>query len=345
MGRPVLYSVIPFDATTEHIFKFSYTGNQAQRNRLVIKNNQTLEIIYDKTINKYRLEHEIPANALKNGNTYSVKVQVFDVSGNESDFSNEIIFTCLSTPIFGFKNLISNQVIQNITYEITLTYSQAQGEKLNSFYVVLYDSNNQAVHQSSTKYSVDDLSYVLEGLTNSNAYYIAAYGQTVNGMSVATPRIPFTVEYLQPSVFSVIQLENDRTQGVINIKSNMILVEGKYDGSPVYVNGARISLLNGIPVVFDEGFNLTANFSMQVKLTDFNVGKPIIDIDDGDVIVAIHKANVDSMYAGQYYAQLIVKSGAYSYVIFSNNFSSKSVMLNIRRMNNLFSLSAMEVSE
>lgn len=343
MAKPILYTITPFDKINEYKVRFTYDGSQAKQNRLIIKNYKTLSVVYDQTIVNYRLEHIIPANTLENGVTYSVQVQVYDVYGNSTELSNEIIFTCLATPSFYFKNLNSNQIIETINYEVSLFYSQEQGEKLNSYYIVLYDSNNHVVHKSTTNYNTDSLYYILEGLNNTSTYYIEAHGQTINGIAISTAKIPFTVEYSQPSVFSVIQIENDSTQGIVNVKSNMISVDGKYNGNPTYVNGQRIDLSSGEPVIFNEGFNLTASFSMQIKIMNFNIGVPIIKIDD-DVIITIHPANKYGTHAGEYYVQLTSQSGLYTYVIHSNYFVAKQILINIRRNDGLFSLDVMEVS-
>ena len=45
---PILLNTLPFDAGKEHILQFTYTGAQIFANRIVIKNNSTNTVAYDK---------------------------------------------------------------------------------------------------------------------------------------------------------------------------------------------------------------------------------------------------------------------------------------------------------
>lgn len=50
MAKPAISKIIPFDATAGYVFSFSYIGNQPYKNRIVIRNALTNEIIKDETI-------------------------------------------------------------------------------------------------------------------------------------------------------------------------------------------------------------------------------------------------------------------------------------------------------
>lgn len=344
MSTPVLYSVVPFDATKDYTFKFSYSGNQAVKNKLIIKNNSTDVVVYNNTITTYRLEHTIPANTLSNGISYSAQIRVADTNDKTTDYSAAIVFKCLSTPSLRITNLTANQTIKNAIYEIDLNYHQRQGEKLNSFYVMLYNkATHQLLYQSPTSYNVENLSCLLEGLENNQSYIVKAYGQTISGVKVETIEIPFNVEYSQPSVFSIVKIDNDHLSGTISVKSNLILVDGQYNGTPTYIDGTKISLIDGTPVVFDQGFALSKNFSLQCIIEDFNLGKPILDLGNGEITIEICKANIYGDYAGQYYAMLKVQSGLYVYTLQSNYFSTTKCMINIRRVDSYFDINVREV--
>jgi len=346
MSTPIMYAITPFDATQAFTFKFKYSGNQAMSNTLLIVNNETSAQVYKQTVLSMRLEHTLPKNTLKNGVTYAAQIQVKDSAGQLTVFSTPIVFTCFSTPTFKFSNLINGQVIENAIFEAQLTYSQTEGEQLNSYYVSLYDVNHQIIYQSTQQYDTSSLVHLLDGLENGRSYYLKAYGQTIGGMEIATTDVQFTVEYLQPNAFSVVQVENNHLAGTITIKSNLILVDGKYDGQPVYIDGNKINLMtnNNRPLVFDEGFAIKPDFSLQLKMTNFNTGVNILEMENGSVVLTVCQGNIYSEYKGKYFIQLTATSGLYTYTIKSGYFSTKNVMINLRRQSNLFMLDVVEVS-
>lgn len=344
MSSATLFSVSPFDATKEHTFTFKYTGNQAVKNKLLIKNNATSATVYEKEVVTFSLSHTIPANTLKNGTTYSVQVRVYDQSNAATSYSTAVIFTCLSTPSFYFSNLSAGQIIKNITFQANLIYSQAQGEKLNSFYIILYDENKQAVYQSATIYNLSPLSYELDSLNNGRSYHIKGFGQTVSGISIETDYIPFSVEYILPNMFSVVQVENNELPGTITVKSNLVLIEGKYDGAPTYSNG-KIILTDGKPLIFDEGFDVTEDFAVSLVAENYTLGKEILVMNNGTISVSIYPGKKYSAYAGQYFARLRDSSNGYVYTLDSNYITGGKIQINIKRRSGLYTLQVLEVSK
>lgn len=337
MASVTLFSVTPFDATKEYTFTFDYTGSEPLSNTIQIKNNSTSAVRYTATATHRRMSHTIPAGKLKNGTTYSVQISVLGTDGVQSDWSTAIIFKCLTTPVFAFKNLTSGQVIKNVSFQTELSYSQKEGEKLNSFYILLYDENQQIVHQSPTIYNINQLNYVLEGLNNNRSYFIKAHGQTVSGIVMETAFIPFSVEYILPNMFSMVQVENNDIPGTITIKSNLILVEGKYDGKPVFINGA-IDLRNGTPVIFDEGFDVNEDFSLQMIISEYIIGKPVLTTNDGNMTLIIHKANIYGQRQGKEYVQLKDRYGMFTYTLDSNYFTPGKIQINLRKAGGLYTL-------
>lgn len=344
MASATLFAVTPFDATKEYTFTFDYTGNQAIKNKLLIKNNATGATVYEKELVTFGLAHKIPANTLKNGTTYAVQVRVYDSNNAATAYSTAVVFKCLATPVFRFSAPTNGQVVKNVSYRATLQYSQAQGEKLNSYHIELYDGNRQLLHQSETIYDVSNLRYVLDGFNNGGNYLLKAFGQTVSGVKVETAFVAFSVEYILPEMFSVVQIENDIMAGAVTVKSNLVMVEGKYDGTPIYSNG-RINLTNGKPLIFDEGFKIGAEFSMQAVLEQYAVNTPLITMENGAVTVAVYKGKLYGANRNKQYVQLKDSAGSFSYIINSGYFTANhKIQINIRRRNGLYSLDVMEVS-
>ena len=63
LTQPVINPISAFDATRKQAIKFSSIGGaQVIGNRLVVRNNQTGEIIYDKIQSTMKFEHNLPAN-------------------------------------------------------------------------------------------------------------------------------------------------------------------------------------------------------------------------------------------------------------------------------------------
>ena len=349
MAKPILYAVSPFDADKDHTFKFKYSGNQAMGHVIVIKNNSTSAVVYEhdeaNPVASQVLEHKLAGGTLANGVTYSVQIAVIDNKGVMSEYSTAVVFVCLATPVFEFVTPTANQEVNNIVLEIKLDYSQTQGEVLNSYYVVLYDTNHQLIHQSETFYDTAELSYTLNGLENGKTYFVKAFGETIRGIKIETVDVQFTVEYIQPSTFSDVQVENNWLAGSITVKSNLILVEGKYDGEAVYIDNDKIYLMNGTSVVFDEAFTIGSDFSLQLKIDDFNAGQPILSMGHGAITMIICKGLMYSSKAGKHCVQLIAKTGQYNHIIRSNYFTGKNIIINLRRTNGLFSLNVVEVVE
>jgi hypothetical protein len=275
--------------------------------------------------------------------TYSVTISVIDSMGTVSEESTSVVFMCLTTPVFAFTTPTPNQEINNVVLETSLMYSQTQGEKLNNYYIVLYDENHQPIHQSANIYTTDSLSYLLDGLENSKTYFVKAFGETIRGIKIETVDVQFTVEYIQPSAFSAVQVENNWLAGSITVKSNLILVEGKYDGEAVYIDNDKIYLMDGTSVVFDESFTTGPDFSLQFKINNFNAGQHILSMGHGAITMIVCKGLMYSSKSNKYCVQLTAKTGQYDHIVRSNYFAGKNIIINLRRTNGLFSLNVVEV--
>ena len=196
-----------------------------------------------RTQETFQLKHIVAANSLSNGKTYNAEIYVIDSSEIMSPVSDKIIFKCFTNPTWSFSNLIPDQIIRNSSYQIQLTYSQTEGELLNSYQISLYNSSQSLLHQSGILYNSDILSYSVSNLSDNRQYYVRATGKTVNGMDLDTSFIPISVNYLSPALYSLITLENQPIDGSIKISYNVQLVTGKSNtDDPTYIDSTKVDL-------------------------------------------------------------------------------------------------------
>lgn len=274
-GVPVLYNSNrnSKDANTEFKITYTWSGNNPQQtgNIINIYNNETNALVHTATLtNFYKQECTVPANKLVNGTLYKVTVNVICSEGTSSP-SEPVLFYCYSTPAFEFTNLTQGQLIQNDTYRAELSYSQPEGEQLEDYYISLYSSDKTILYTSSIRYDTGNLSLTISGLENNTRYYIKAFGQTVTGMQVETDFILITARYLQPTIYSLVELDNNARGGYTTVKSNIISLRARvYRGdseiAPSYIDGRMIDLRDSANVLkFEDSFDISGDFTIELK--------------------------------------------------------------------------------
>lgn len=281
LTQPIVNPISAFDATKSQTISFVVIGGaQVIGNRLVISNNETGVQVYNQTQSTMKLEHTIPAGTLTNGGYYNAVIYTIDNSGSESDASIPIPFYCYSTPVLTIDNIPASETIENGTYTFTGSYSQLENEVLNSYQYTLYDSNREILSQTPLIYYQTDssLSYTFVGMSNDTSYYISLTGETVNGTSITTGYLYFTVRYLQPTSFAICDLVNDCDNGYIQISSNIVAIDGiSNPDPPTYIDDKEVDLReDGTYVQWNEGFDIKDDFTMRVWGRDFNPYENII---------------------------------------------------------------------
>ena len=204
LTQPIVNPIAAFDATQEHEITFIVIGGaQVVGNRLVINNNQTGKTVYDNKVTTMKLSHVIPSNTLQNGNYYNAVIYTIDNSETQSDPSVPVPFYCYSTPELTIINIPATGTISNGTYQFEGSYIQPEGEQLNEYQFILYDSNKDVLSRSDVIYYQSDsnLAYTFSGMDNDTSYYIEIKGQTVNNTEISSGLIYFTVRYEQPATF------------------------------------------------------------------------------------------------------------------------------------------------
>ena len=290
LTTPILNSVAAFDATKAHTFTFSVTGgSQAVANRLIIKNNATLAEVYNQQVTSFQFAHTVPAGTLQNNTYYQVTVQTYDASGDTSPVSQPVQFYCYSEPILSFTNLPDGNVIPSNSYNFEVTYTQAEGETLNSYYFVLYDaqgieiSNSGTLYVGSTAPPPTVLSHIFTGFEDKSTYSIQVFGQTVNNTVIQTARQALTVNYSVPGIYSPIELVNNCQGGYITMHSVLSSILGKSNPDPpTYVdNDTAVDVTaDGAYVEFDSGFSIDSDFTASLWGRGFVKNKAIVTMSD-----------------------------------------------------------------
>lgn len=259
-ARPTLSSISAFDAEfgtsgKEHIaapiLKFSWRDGVSRKNRVVIRDYDTNEKVYDCTIITMALKHQLhnPSDAsdkvqvvaynLQNGHKYIANVYVYTSDDEESLASNDVIFYCYNTPTFEFTNFDSfmgegstTAIVSSSSINLTVRYAQFDGEPLNSYVFELQDYNGVTLLLSDAKYSSlseDILRYTLGGIEETDtdkygniqtnrAYKIICSGQTQHGIIVYTEQ-KFVVKLTNTGVGALVYTENIG-DGTVAIYSN-----------------------------------------------------------------------------------------------------------------------------
>lgn len=310
---PILLNTLPFDAEKEHTLQFTYTGSQIFAHRVVVKDNMTNAVVYNKKMSGMTTSAQIPANTLTNGVTYNFQVSVFDHEDKESPLSNAIILQCLKTPVFMFANVHDGMIVRNSFLDAELTYTQENGELLNAYTVMLYAANQTTVvYNSGTKYVGNTLSVRIPELMDDTTYYIRATGETLNGMEMDTGLIQIVCDYIKPDLFLKFRADNIPEEGSVRLTSNYILIEGSSNPEDLtYIDGEKVNLLNGEKVWFDSGYQ-AKNFTEQIiadSIPDF-AKFTTMDMKSVMCYITWNYGYFDGFEGKQYYAELT----AYQYI-------------------------------
>lgn len=356
LTTPILYSQAAFDATQAHTFTFNVVGGeQVTQNKLVITNQSTNEIVYQAVQTTYKFEHILPANTLTNGVYYSAYVITYNANGAASSQSNSIQFYCYSTPSFAFSNLPINNVITNSSYNFQATYNQTEGELLNSYSFTLYDAQRIQIATSGTQYvgatttPPTIVAYQFTGFVDRTSYYIRAIGQTAQGTQVDTGLIAISVLYTVPSLFSVIELNNNCSGGYVIVRSNLIEIGSESNPTPPnYVdNNTAVDVRNnGQYIEWNSGFELNGDFTASLWGRDFNENSNIITMTDdlGNNIIIRYRTNENNTV----YADATVTNGDVIYYVYSDAIATPTttdkIQIWLRRIGNQYTIKLVNVT-
>lgn len=331
-------------------------------NRLIIRNNQNNTIVYNQKIVTFRFQHVLPPNVpnLNNGSYYSAQLYTYDSQDTQSVSSNIIQFYCYTQPTLSIVNMPVGNIITNSTYEFSFLYNQIQKELLNSYIVNLYDTTGQIISTSGTQYIGSSAQppttfvYTFKGFDDKAAYYIESVGITVNNTVVTTGKVSFTVRYVAPTAFALLQLSNECEKGYIDINSNIQIIEGESNPSPpIYINNQKINLTAPNSWVrWSTGYNISNDFLMRIWAERLTVNSEInIDIANNNSANTPNKISLwyfkgydfGSTLLQHYMVAKVYNSNKdVPYVIFSNFInipnSTDTIFIYFRRVNDIYEL-------
>ncbi len=273
LQTPVVNYIVPFDPQFEYMVHFTYGDNQSVKNRAVITDNTTGNIVYDETQTTMRLYHTIPSGLLIAGNKYLIQVQVFDEDNNNSNLSTPVLFQCLSTPIFEFNNIQDGDVYKNASITLEVNYSQAEGEQIKNIQFQKYAVDKTLLDSSNVFYSSSTLSYDFYGLENDSIYYFRAIGETTNGITLDTGYIQIEVTFTTVPFDAVFQVENNYKNGYITIDSNIVVVDYTLENENYTISNGLLDISNNSLTYSGFTINEDDNFSLFLEAKKVPMGE------------------------------------------------------------------------
>lgn len=356
--QPIAQSVPAFDAKNDNTFKFvSNGGNQVVANRLVIKNNDTNEEVYNEKIESYRFEHTVLANTLVNGIYYNFYFITYDIMDNESPISNIIPFMCYDTPTISINNIPEDGIVSGSTFNINISYNQEQGELIDFAKVILYDQLGNQIFESENIYNESspplEFNYNLNGLENNTTYGVSVRVITINKTIIDSNKEIFTTRYFSPSLSTLLELENNCEDGYVQIKDNFYVVDSESNpedigSNPKYLKNGKLYLDEGGSYLnWNQGFSIENDFLLRFFLGQIKIGDVCI-IGNGDNRIEI-SFNKDYPYLSEgkkYFAELkcYSKDECY-YYIYSNYVNNlDEIFLWVRKKNNIFEIKIEQMS-
>ena len=355
--RPTITKIDAFDATRGTTAYFTWKGNAAFANELIIRDNETNNIVYQyKTNRQMGLYHETnlvegSTESFVNGRMYNATLIVYDKDDAPSDESDPVTFWCFSVPIFKITNdFTESGIVTMASLYLTFKYNQKEDEPLNEYTVMLYDSNNQLLHQSktyNTSLSNGDLVYKIEGLQNTDGYKVCVEGKTVHGMKVSTGYVSFSIKFDKMGAGALVNLK-DIGDGKISIGSNFKILDAKANPDPPkFINNEEVDLRKpGAYVEFDNGFVVDGNYECKIAFRAPAVGTLYtMKNAQGDTIrlsYEYYDIDYEDEVVRKYYFKLNVSGKSVNINIFSNMFDSlgsgRNVVVLIQHKNGYYNL-------
>lgn len=234
LTTPVLRQIKPFSQGETAAIRFDYKGNtQISRNELIIEQVSDNTVVYQQTQASFSFAHNIVIpNDLINGTNYRAKIRV----GNTTDwsvFSDYVFFWVLAEPVLTITTIDENAV-KDQTVEFSTTYTHVNGELLESYRYLLYDSNQNLLNSFTEKFSDGSapLTQEIAGLEDGVTYYLEVITNSVHGQEGTTGLVTFTPDYIAPQLLTILEAVNKPSQGAIQVTASIFqLILKLYDSN------------------------------------------------------------------------------------------------------------------
>lgn len=166
----------------------------------------------------------IPAGTVENRlPPYYLKIKARNSKDETAtELSDAVLFYCHEKPTISFIDIDQDDTnrISYPAYSFDLKYSniEDQGESLNRYKYLLYDSNKNVLLEE-TYYGSVSKSFLVNGLDNEGTYYVRAVGETVNGYTLDTGFYEISVRFSAIVKSLSIKAENVPLEGVVKINA------------------------------------------------------------------------------------------------------------------------------
>ena len=354
LATPSIISINAFDPRYDYVVEFYYTDSQSVKNRAVIIDNDTGVTVYDKTISVHKLAHTIPGGTLEVGHQYTIQIQVFDISGNNSNLSDPVLFYCYTTPILTMNEITSPYRLASIT--LNLSYQQSETETLKSYQYLLYDSNKNQIASSNVCY-LEIMGHTFYGLENNKDYYVRGIGETTHGFKLDTGYIFVNVEYNTIPANILFKVENHPCSGYISLITNMTVIGYETENDNFRFNDDGSVTLWDNSLTYKGGFTVEGDFVLYVDAKQVPFGT-FLKTADAEFTLSI--INVCDLYycelkSGDYvlYAELpkaqitnadgsilVNEKGQKIQIINLSYDDDEYVIFEVKRVNDIYSLKA-----
>lgn len=338
MAKPHIQHIAPFDANQDYEVVFSWTGNRACGNRIIIYSNETNTVVFDDTVSSYALKHLIPAYVLENNHQYVIQVQIYDKENVPSALSDKVLFRTFAAPDFYFEGLSDHPIITNSSFDAAVHYHSSDWEDIGKYVFYLYDASKKQLLKSSEMTDSFNISYTYNGLDNNAVYYVRCIGVTVNGMELDTGFQEIIVKYENPNTYARIYAAPLPSQGCIQVATNIIIIQYNGTDSFEYTDG-MIDLRNKT-LYYDKGFLIEDDFTVIIRGVNLWQNAELLKMKSShEGLVLSSRIYTD----GKLRFRLTVPNGAAHYLLYSNELSFSNddlVTIAIRRKNNIYQLDA-----
>lgn len=320
LTKPILFEATAFDVQDGYTFRYNViSGEQPTGATIYIFNNISGSLVYQYSVTSFRFEITIPSNSgLVNGVYYSAYITTKNAGGDESPQSNTIQFYCYTNPTWVFTNVSTGSIVEGSTFAPEISYQQIEDEPLMSYIINLYDTEQIQIATSGTKYTSSTTgsfigSYTFGGFEDATSYYVKAIGQTLGGTILETEMILFTIRYVSPETYSQFIVTNNCDGGYITYTSNVVLIDGKSNPSPpTYIDNELVDLKQEDSwVVWDDGFQVSDNYTLKAWIKNPNIGRPLIKLTNPNGEFVEVYIYTDPNDEDKVFVELLVDNGKY----------------------------------
>lgn len=253
------------DANSPFELKWIVSGSVSNAFSIEIVNNATNLIAWQlpKTVS-FATKYIIPSGSIANNNEYKLRVSIWDDS-NLSTTSDYVIFQTSSRPNVSIQPI---GTVGSPSYVFQASYQQSESVPMRSWLAILYDAHKNRITDSGIRTS-PSIEYEVKNLQSEKNYHVEFQATSNKGLTSSTGFIPFTVLYTRPQVFVNLTATNVPEKAGIQLEWNPVQVIGKKTSCATFIDNEKIDIrAKGCKVWFDEGFNISDNFTIKMWIED-----------------------------------------------------------------------------